>query len=74
MNKDTSKSTINRTNIKKQITKILIDSKKPLSTSEIAKKLDKNWHKIIRYCLDLELESKISKFSLGRMNVWQMKK
>lgn len=74
MDKGTFKSTINRTNIKNQILKILQNSKKPLSTSEIAQKSNKSWHTIVRYCLDLEVENKISKFSMGRISAWQIKR
>jgi len=72
MNKSTSKSANNRTKIEQVILKILKDSDKPLSTSEIAIKSKKSWHTVVRHCLDLELEKKISKFSLGRISAWQI--
>ncbi len=74
MIKRTLKSTINRKNIEENILDILLKSEKPLSTAEIALKLDKSWHTIIRYCLDLEITGKIFKFSIGRISVWQVKK
>ena len=72
MNKGTTKGAINRTNIESQILKVLKSSEKPLSTSEIAIKLNRSWHTIVRYCLDLELENKISKFAIGRISARQV--
>ncbi|MBI3623066.1 HTH domain-containing protein [Candidatus Pacearchaeota archaeon] len=68
------KSTVNRTNMKGQILNILKNLEKPLSTAEIAQNLNKSWHTIIRYCLDLENESKLIKFEIGRISAWQIKK
>jgi len=65
--------TINGNNIKQSILDILSKSEKPLSTQEIAYQLNKSWHTIIRYCLDLQTEDKIFKFSLGRISAWQVK-
>ena len=70
----TNKSAINRINIKKSVFNVINGSEKPISTSEIANILKRSWHTIIRYCLDLENESKITKFEIGRMNIWQIKK
>ncbi|MBM3234647.1 HTH domain-containing protein [Candidatus Pacearchaeota archaeon] len=74
MNKSTFKSTIKRSDIKEKILDMLENSKKPLSTAEIASNLGKSWHTVIRYCLDLEIEGKIFKFELGRIAAWQVKK
>lgn len=67
------KSTINSKNIKQGILDSLSKSEKPLSTQEIASQLNKSWHTIIRYCLDLQTEERIFKFSLGRISAWQIK-
>jgi response regulator of citrate/malate metabolism len=72
--KSTLKSTIKRRNFEDSITDILEKSEKPLSTAEIASQLNKSWHTIIRYCLDLEIQGKIFKFEIGRVSAWQMKK
>lgn len=69
----TNKSAINRTNMKEDIFKVINESEKPISTSEIANILKRSWHTIIRYCFDLENEGKITKFEIGRMNIWQIK-
>jgi response regulator of citrate/malate metabolism len=70
----TSKSANSRTIMKDNILKVLENSKKPLSTDEIAQILNRSWHTIIRYCLDLENESQILKFEIGRISAWQIKK
>ena len=70
----TKKSAINRKNIKESISKIIEEAGKPISTAEIAEKLNRSWHTIIRYCLDLENEDKLIKLEIGRINIWQIKK
>ncbi len=70
----TKKSAINRINIKDSILKILEGAGKPISTAEIAENLNRSWHTIIRYCLDLENEGKLNKLEVGRINIWQIKK
>ena len=74
MKKSTLKSAINRINIKKNILKVINEAEKPISTEEIARILGHSWHTIIRYCLDLQNENKLTKFEIGRINVWQIKK
>lgn len=74
MEKSTLKSAINRRKIEESILNALVKSEKPVSTAEIASKLDKSWHTIIRYCLDLQNKGKIFKFDIGRISVWQIKK
>jgi Mn-dependent DtxR family transcriptional regulator len=70
----TKKSAINRINMKETIFKAIEESGKPISTAEIAEKLNKSWHTVIRYCLDLENEEKLTKLEVGRINIWQVKK
>ncbi|MEK6927588.1 MAG: hypothetical protein AABX11_04085 [Nanoarchaeota archaeon] len=74
MNNSTTKSAINRRDMEERIIKVIDKSGKPLSTDEIAKEIDKSWHTIIRYCLDLEIRGKIYKFSIGRISAWQVRK
>jgi repressor of nif and glnA expression len=74
MKKRTIKSAINRSNIKASILKVINEAGKPISTEEIAIILGNSWHTIIRYCLDLQNEEKLTKFEVGRINVWQIKK
>ena len=68
------KSAINRRDIKEAILKLLKEAEKPFSTDEIASNLSISWHTAIRHCLDLELGGKLSKFIIGRISAWQLKK
>ncbi len=68
------KSAINRSNMKENIINVIEKAGKPVSTAEIADTLNHSWHTIIRYCLDLENENKLTKFEVGRINLWQMRK
>ena len=72
--KSTFKSTINRKKIENQILETLTKSNKPLSTSEISFIINKSWHTVLRHCLDLELEDKVSKFNMGRVSALLIKK
>jgi len=74
MNKSKIKSAIDRKNIKSRILRIVQEAEKPLSTDDIATYLDISWHTAIRHCLDLELEGKLSKFVIGRINAWHVRK
>ncbi len=74
LKQSTLKSTMNRNNIKDGILNTIHNSKKPLSTSEIGVILNRSWHTIIRYCLDLENEGKLIKFGVGRISIWQKNK
>lgn len=68
------KSAIHRSSIKEHILKVLSQAEKPLSTEEIATALGISWHTAIRHCLDLELEGEITKFVIGRVSAWLIKK
>ncbi len=51
----------------------LKESKNPLSTSDLAAKMDKAWHTIDRGCLMLQIEGKLEGFKVGKMNLWRVK-
>ena len=72
--KSTLKSAISRSNIKESILNVINSAGKPISTEEIARNLGNSWHTIIRYCLDLQNEGKLTKIEVGRINIWQTKK
>lgn len=59
--------------LKKNILKILGSSKNPLSTSDLAVKLEKAWHTIDRACLMLQIDGKVDGFKVGKMNLWRVK-
>jgi Mn-dependent DtxR family transcriptional regulator len=73
--KSADKSTFKRNDrIEEGILNYLKKSENPVSTTDIANKLNHSWHTIIRYCLNLELKGKVTKFNLGRVAAWQIKK
>ena len=72
--KSTFKSTVNRQKIFDEIVKAIKDSKTPISTTDISKKISKSWHTIDRHCLKLQLSNKINGFKVGNMNLWVIKK
>ncbi len=71
--KSISKSTVKCVNIETEILNVIKESEKPLSTTDIAHITKKNWHTIIRHCLDLQYQNKISRLNYGRISVWQIK-
>ena len=58
---------------KEEILIQLKGSPNPLSTSDLALRLNKAWHTIDRACLMLRIEDKIDGFKAGKMNLWRMK-
>ena len=55
------------------ILKVIKESENPVSTTDIASKLNKSWHTIDRYCLKLQLAGEIYGFRVGKMNLWIVK-
>jgi hypothetical protein len=60
--------------LKKEIIQVVSESEKPVSTQEIADKLDRPWHSIQTRCLYLQIEGKLNGYRIGRMNLWELKK
>jgi repressor of nif and glnA expression len=60
--------------IKQDILNVLSNSKKPVSTQDIAEKVARPWHSIQTRCLKLQLEGKVDGFKVGRINLWEIKK
>ena len=58
---------------KESIEHELKGSENPLSTSDLALRLNKAWHTIDRACLMLRIDGKIDGFKAGKMNLWRMK-
>lgn len=46
----------------------------PVSTREIALKMDVSWHTILTRCLRLQLDGKVSGFRVGNMHLWEIKR
>jgi len=55
------------------IFKLLKSSPQPLSTLDIATKLHLAWHTADRYCLKLQLQQKVSSFTIGKSTAWFIK-
>ncbi len=68
------KGAINRSKIKDSIMNALSHAERPFSTDEIASELKISWHTAIRHCLDLEISGKLTKFVIGRVSAWQIKR
>ncbi len=60
--------------IRNDILKHIENSEKPVSTQEIGLKIGRAWHSIQNYCLNLQLEGKITGFKVGNMNLWIARK
>ena len=60
--------------VDKAIFKLLKESGQPLSTLDLSKKLNLAWHTADRYCLKLQLQNKISCFTIGKSTAWYLKK
>jgi len=60
-------------NIDRDIIKVLKENEHPVSTREIALKIDRAWHSVNTHCLKLQLQGKIHGFRAGRMNLWEIK-
>jgi len=52
------------------ILKLINDSGRPLSTREISEKINIAWHTADRYCLKLQLQGKVSCFTIGKATAW----
>lgn len=56
------------------ILKSLREASQPLSTRELALGLKVAWHTVDRHCLKLQLQNKISSFTIGKSTAWYIKK
>lgn len=61
-------------NIDEDIISVLNQFDRPVSTDEIAQKIDREWHSVQKYCQILKSKGKISGFRVGRMNLWVVEK
>ncbi len=60
--------------IDKDILKILINSKRPISTRDLALKIGRAWHSVQTHCLMLQLKGKINGYKISNINVWELKR
>lgn len=62
------------TTIDKAIIKVLKESKNPVSTREIALRINKAWHTVNSHCLRLQVAGKIEEIKMSNINFWRIKK
>ncbi|MBI4451227.1 hypothetical protein HY642_04590 [Candidatus Woesearchaeota archaeon] len=46
----------------------------PTSTRDLSVQTGRAWHSIQTHCLRLQLDGKVDGFSVGGMNLWQLKR
>jgi len=61
---------LRRVDIDGDIISVLSQLDRPVSTEEIAREIDREWHTVHKYCHILESKGKINGFRVGRMNLW----
>jgi len=49
-------------------------SENPLSTRDLALKINRAWHSVQTHCLKLQLKGKLLGFTVSNINIWQAKK
>ncbi|MFH1770602.1 MAG: hypothetical protein ABH828_03520 [archaeon] len=59
--------------IQRDILRFLSDKKIPVSTREIALKIDRAWHSVQLNCLKLQLENRVEGIQIGNINAWMRK-
>ncbi len=60
--------------IDQEILDTLKVSKNPMSTRDLAIKIDRAWHSVQTHCLKLQLKGRIHGFNVTNINVWEIKK
>ncbi len=60
--------------IDQEILNALKSSKNPISTRDLAIKINRAWYSVQTHCLKLQLKGKINGFNVTNINVWETKK
>jgi len=60
--------------IDRDILKILNSLERPISTRDLALKIDRAWHSVTNHCLKLQLAGKVNGYRISNINVWELKK
>ena len=60
--------------IDEDIVKILQASIIPISTRDIALRINRAWHSVQGHCLRMQLAGKINGYRISNLNVWEIKK
>ena len=56
------------------ILKVLSEAKTPVSTRDIALKIERAWHSVQGHCLRLQIDGKIIGYRISNLNVWEIKR
>ena len=57
-----------------EILATLKSSQNPLSTRDLALKINRAWHSVQTHCLKMQLKGAIQGFNVTNINVWMLKK
>jgi len=60
--------------IESDILTVLQSSSRPISTRDIALKIERAWHSAQGHCFRLQLAGKIIGYRISNLNVWELKK
>ena len=60
--------------IEVDILKVLSEAKTPVSTRDIALKIERAWHSVQGHCFRLQISGKIVGYRISNLNVWEIKK
>jgi repressor of nif and glnA expression len=60
--------------IDNQILTVLKESENPISTRDLALKIDRAWYSVQTHCLKLQVKGKIKGFNVTNINVWEIKR
>ena len=59
--------------IDQEILNTLKSSKNPISTRDLALKINRAWYSVQTHCLRLQIDDKIEGFKVTNINVWKLK-
>jgi len=60
--------------IDNDIVNVLKNSKNPISTRDLALKINRAWYSVQTHCLKLQMENKINGFKVTNIHVWEQRK
>ena len=60
--------------IDREIISTLKASRMPLSTRDLALKISRAWYSVQTHCLKLQINGKITGFTVTNINVWEIKR
>ena len=60
--------------IESDILKVLHEAETPISTRDIALKIERAWHSVQSHCFRLQIAGKINGYRISNLNVWELKK